>query len=197
MYKVFIYDKPVLIHKNSTKEGSYEQLSELGNSNTIISLLERKDIRGVEIVTNNPLKEWEIFKSSFKYIIAAGGVVYNSNDEILVIFRNGKWDLPKGKLEKGEDIPTCAIREVEEECGVSDLEITKELPSTYHCYQSKKGNWILKRTYWYKMMCQYSGELIAQTEEGIEIVEWFQKERYPEIKSNTYNSIKLVVDYIT
>jgi len=197
MYKVFIYDKPVLIHKNSTKEGSYEQLSELGNSNTIISLLERKDVRGVEIVTNNPLKEWEIFKSSFKYIIAAGGVVYNSNDEILVIFRNGKWDLPKGKLEKGEDIPTCAIREVEEECGVSDLEITKELPSTYHCYQSKKGNWILKRTYWYKMMCGYSGELIAQTEEGIEIVEWFQKERYPEIKSNTYNSIKLVVDYIT
>lgn len=197
MYKVFIYDKPVLIHKNSTKEGSYEQLSELGNSNTIISLLERKDVRGVEIVTNNPLKEWEIFKSSFKYIIAAGGVVYNSNDEILVIFRNGKWDLPKGKLEKGEDIPTCAIREVEEECGVSDLEIMKELPSTYHCYQSKKGNWILKRTYWYKMMCGYSGELIAQTEEGIEIVEWFQKERCPEIKSNTYNSIKLVVDYIT
>lgn len=197
MYKVFIYDKPVLIHKNSTKEGSYEQLSELGNSNTIISLLERKDVRGVEIVTNNPLKEWEIFKSSFKYIIAAGGVVYNSNDEILVIFRNGKWDLPKGKLEKGEDISTCAIREVEEECGVSDLEITKELPSTYHCYQSKKGNWILKRTYWYKMKCGYSGELIAQTEEGIEIVEWFQKERYPEMKSNTYNSIKLVVDYIT
>ncbi len=197
MYKVFIYDKPVLIHKNSTKEGSYEQLSELGNSNTIISLLERKDVRGVEIVTNNPLKEWEIFKSSFKYIIAAGGVVYNSNDEILVIFRNGKWDLPKGKLEKGEDIPTCAIREVEEECGVSDLKITKELPSTYHCYQSKKGNWILKRTYWYKMMCQYSGELAPQTEEGIEIVEWFHKERYPEIKSNTYNSIKLVVDYLT
>ena len=196
MYKVFIYDKPVLIHKNSTKEGSYEQLSELGNSNIIISLLERKDVRGVEIVTNNPLKEWEIFKSSFKYIIAAGGLVYNSNDEILVIFRNGKWDLPKGKLEKGEDIPTCAIREVEEECGVSDLEITKELPSTYHCYQSKKGNWILKRTYWYKMMCGYSGELIAQTEEGIEIVEWFQKERYTEIKSNTYNSIKLVFNNI-
>ena len=196
MYKVFIYDKPVLIHKNSTKEGSYEQLSELGNSKTIISLLERKDVRGVEIVTNNPLKEWELFKLSFKFIIAAGGVVYNSNDEILVIFRNGKWDLPKGKLEKGEDIPTCAIREVEEECGVSDLEITKELPSTYHCYQSKKGNWILKRTYWYKMMCEYNGELVPQKEEGIEAVKWFHKKVFSEIKSNTYESIKSVLNLL-
>lgn len=196
MYKVFIYDKPVLIHKNSTKEGSYEQLSELGNSKTIISLLERKDVRGVEIVTNNPLKEWELFKLSFKFIIAAGGVVYNSNDEILVIFRNGKWDLPKGKLEKGEDIPTCAIREVEEECGVSDLEITKELPSTYHCYQSKKGNWILKRTYWYKMMCEYNGELVPQKEEGIEAVKWFHKKGFSEIKSNTYESIKSVLNLL-
>ena len=110
MYKVFIYDKPVLIHKNSTKEGSYEQLSELGNSKGIISLLERKNVRGVEIVTNNPLKEWEIFKSSFKYIIAAGGVVYNSNDEILVIFRNGKWDLPKGKLEDGMERVNSPVR---------------------------------------------------------------------------------------
>ena len=193
MYKVFIYDKPVLIHKNSTKEGSYEQLSELGNSRAIFSLLERKDVCGVEIVTKNPLKEWEIFKSSFKYIIAAGGVVYNSNDEILVIFRNGKWDLPKGKLEKNEDIPSCAIREVEEECGVSDLEITKEFPSTYHCYQSKKGNWILKRTYWYKMICQYDGELVPQKEEGIDAVEWFDEQRLSKMKINTYESIKCVL----
>ena len=68
MYKVFIYDKPVLIHKNSTKEGSYEQFSEHGSSKAIISLLKRKDVRGIEIVTNNPIKEWEIFKSNFKYI---------------------------------------------------------------------------------------------------------------------------------
>ena len=194
MYKVFIYDKPVLIHKKSTKEGSYEQLNAVGDVEGLISLMESKEVHGIEIITNNPIKEWEAFKSYFKYIIAAGGVVSNSKEEILVIFRNGKWDLPKGKLEKGEDIPTCAIREVEEECGVSDLEITKELPSTYHCYQSKKGNWILKRTYWYRMICKYKGDLVAQREEGIEIAEWFQKERYGEIKSNTYNSIKLVFD---
>ncbi len=197
MYKVFIYDKPVLIHKNSVNERSYEQFSEVGSRKKLIALLEREDIRGIEIVTNNPLKEWEIFKSNFKYIIAAGGLVCNSNEEILVIFRNGKWDLPKGKLEKGEDIPSCAIREVKEECGASDLEITKELPSTYHCYQSKKGTWILKRTYWYKMICKYKGELVAQTEEGIEIVEWFQKQRLGEMKINTFESIKCVLSQLT
>ena len=193
MYKVFIYDKPVLIHKNSTKKGSYEQLSELGNGKTIISLLEKKNIRGVEIVTNNPLREWRVFKSRFKFIIAAGGVVFNSNNEILVIFRNGKWDLPKGKLEKGEDIPICAIREVKEECGVCDLAITKELPSTYHCYQSKKGDWILKRTYWYKMMSKYQGELVPQKEEGIDAVEWFDKKSLSEMKKNTYKSIECIL----
>ena len=197
MYKVFIYDKPVLIHKKAQKEGSYEQLNAVGDVEGFISLMESNEVYGVEIITNNPIKEWEIFKSYFKFIIAAGGAVYNSNEDILVIFRNGKWDLPKGKLEKGEDIPMCAIREVEEECGISDLEITKELPSTYHCYQSKKGNWILKRTYWYKMVSNYKGKLVPQIEEGIEAVEWFEKRRYRDIKENTYNSIRLVLDFLS
>ena len=194
MYKVFIYDKPVLIHKKPKKGGSYEQLDSVGDVNQIISLLAKQNVKGIEIVNSNPEKEWEEFHSFFKYIIAAGGAVFNQKGELLVIFRSGKWDLPKGKLEKGEDIPTCAIREVEEECGVRDLKIKKELPSTYHCYLSKKGNWILKRTYWYKMTSRYSGVLVPQKEEGIETAEWFGKEKYNQLKVNTYKSIKMVFD---
>ena len=194
MYKVFIYDKPVLIHKKPKKGVSYEQLNSVGDVNKIISLLTKKDVKGVEIVTSNPKKEWEKFHLFFKFIIAAGGTVFNEDGELLVIFRNGKWDLPKGKLEKGENILDCAIREVEEECGVRDLKIKKELPSTYHCYLSKKGNWILKRTYWYIMTTRYTGVLLPQKEEGIEMVEWFEYSKYNEVKANTYNSIKMVFD---
>ena len=194
MYKVFIYDKPVLIHKKSKKEGSYEQLCEVGEVNEVISLLRKKNVIGVEIVTSDPLKEWTEFKLFFKYLIAAGGTVFNLSEELLTIFRNGKWDLPKGKLEQGEDIPVCALREVEEECGVGDLKIVKELLSTFHCYQTKKGVWVLKRTYWYEMTTRYEGPLVPQTEEGIEIVEWVEPEKYHKIKSNTYNSIRMVFD---
>ncbi len=194
MYKVFIYDKPVLIHNEPKKQVSYEQLNSVGDVNQIIYLLAKRNVQGVEIVASNPKKEWDELNLFFKYIIAAGGAVFNENGELLVIFRNDKWDLPKGKLEKGENIPACAIREVEEECGVEDLKIKKELPSTYHCYLSNKGNWILKRTYWYKMTSRYTGVLVPQKEEGIEKVMWFEKDKYDQIRANTYNSIKIVFD---
>lgn len=193
MYKVFIYDKPVLIHKNNEKETSYEQLKSVGEVSDLINLLEKDHVVGAEIITKNPKKEWKAFKAFFKFVVAAGGTVFNEKSELLVIHRLGKWDLPKGKLEKGEDIPTCAIREVEEECNVSNLIIKKELPSSFHCYQTRKGKWALKRTYWYKMKTTYSGKLIPQTEEGIERVEWFGQERFPEIDLNTYNTIKEVI----
>ncbi len=196
MYKVFIYDKPVLIHKKAQKETSYEQLNSAEDVDGIIKLLEENSVAGIEVITEEPKKEWKAFKSFFKFIIAAGGTVFNENNELLVIHRLGKWDLPKGKLEKGEDIPTCAVREVEEECNVNGLKIESELPSTYHCYKTRKGRWALKRTYWYKMTTQYQGELVPQTEEGIEAVEWFGKDRIQEINQNTYNSIKEVVNSI-
>ena len=197
MYKVFIYDKPVLIHKKSEKSGSYEQLKSASNVDEIIDLLEKDEVEGVEVVSDNPKEEWMLFKNYFKFIVAAGGTVFNEKGELLVIHRLGKWDLPKGKLEKGEDISTCAVREVEEECNVDSLTIIKEIPSTYHCYKTRKGKWALKRTYWYEMKTSYKGELIPQIEEGIEAVEWFSKDKIPEINKNTYNSLKEVVNNIS
>lgn len=192
MYKVFIYDKPVLIANKSEFLGSFEQFTDNSSVNEIISTLKSKSTTGAEIIVKDIEAYFKKFNKYFKFIVAAGGTVFNTKNELLVIYRLDKWDLPKGKLEKGEDIPTCAIREVEEECNVDGLIITKELESTYHCY-FHKNKWVLKRTYWFKMKTEYAGKLIPQTEEGIEKVIWLAKSDWDTIFDNTYNSIKEVI----
>lgn len=196
MYKVFIYDKPVLISKKSKKNGSYEQLSHDADPEEIITILNQQNVEGCEVITEHPKKFWKKFKSSFKYIVAAGGTVFNADNELLVIHRLGKWDLPKGKLEKEEDIETCAIREVNEECNVGGLKIVSELESTFHCYPLKSGKWALKRTYWYKMETTFNGVLIPQTEEGIDQVKWMPISQLDTVKANTYQSILEVINSI-
>ena len=131
---------------------------------------------------------WEEFCSNYNLIEAAGGLVYNRENELLMIFRNGKWDLPKGKKEEDEEIENCAIREVEEECGVSGLEITGKLTDTYHIYKHN-GSKVLKRTYWFKMTTNFDGVLIPQTKEGITKVAWVKQQEIPEKLQNSYGNI--------
>ena len=138
-----------------------------------------------KIITDN----WEEFCAKYKVIEAAGGVVYNNKNQLLMIFRNDKWNLPKGKLEANENIRECAIREVEEECGVKNLEIINPLKDTYHTYEMN-GEAILKRTYWFKMKTNYNKELIPQIIEGITKVEWVSKEDIPNKLQNTFGNIK-------
>ena len=140
------------------------------------------------------IDNWDNFCAKYTLIVAAGGVVYNSKDQILMIFRNEKWDLPKGKLEIDENIQECALREVEEECGVSNLKIVNQLQSTYHTYEIN-GKAILKHTYWFKMNTNYSNELVPQIQEGITKVEWVNKKDVFKKLENTYASIQeLVLD---
>lgn len=111
-------------------------------------------------------------------IAAAGGVVFKypkpeGEPEVLMIFRNGYWDLPKGKLEPGESIPMCAAREVSEEVGSHIPAIVQELGTTYHEYV-QNGKMMGKTTYWYSMIFTVNETLIPQNEEGIEQVEWMQ-----------------------
>ena len=110
-----------------------------------------------------------------------------------MIFRNGLWDIPKGKVETGEDYETAGIREVEEECGIVNPIIETFLCETYHTYVFKGTN-VLKKTMWYVM--NYSGPkvLVPQTEEGITNVKWFSKEEFFEVRGNTYGSINEVID---
>jgi 8-oxo-dGTP pyrophosphatase MutT (NUDIX family) len=105
-----------------------------------------------------------------------------------MIFRNGKWDLPKGKLEVGENIEQCAIREVEEECGVSGLTITQQFQKTYHTYEIN-GEKILKCTYWFKMESSFKGNLVPQTEEGITAVVWVNEADIAKKLENSFGNI--------
>ena len=119
----------------------------------------------------------------------------NETGEWLFIFRNGKWDLPKGKVEKKEAITKAAIREVEEECGIGKLTIIKELPTTYHTYYMEERA-ILKRTYWFEMLCKDTSVLIPQLEEGITDVKWLSKKQLRQVLENTYESVKDVMKEI-
>ena len=137
-------------------------------------------------------------KSYFKLVNAAGGLVINPNKEILLIKRLGKWDLPKGKLEKGESKQEGAIREVEEECGISNLRILKSLKKTYHVYNLKES-WVLKTCYWYWMAYKGNEILKPQLEEDITEVKWenfknaIELDTYPTIKDVLHQLQPLLV----
>ena len=128
-------------------------------------------------------------------IEAAGGLVFNKDGDILMIFRNGKWDLPKGKLEIGESVEECAIREVEEECGIYGLDIIEKILETYHTY-NMDGEEVLKKTYWYKMKTDYSAKLIPQLEEGITKVSWIDRNQIAKKMRSSYGNISDVLNRI-
>jgi len=132
---------------------------------------------------------WEAFTKAHKGIEAAGGLVINEADALLVIHRLGFWDLPKGKLEKGESPEIAALREVEEECGISDLKILNQLPDSYHTYEYN-GKKVLKRTYWFLMNYKGNEKLIPQTEEAIlEVCFMPEKDVETIAIQNTYQSL--------
>ncbi|MAW30509.1 MAG: NUDIX hydrolase [Flavobacteriales bacterium] len=135
------------------------------------------------------IENFDTFCRKFITIYAAGGIVYNNSQQILMIFRNNFWDLPKGKLELNEKIEDCAIREVEEETGVKELIITSKMPITYHTYELNNKP-ILKCTYWFKMFTDYSGKLKPQVEEGISNVVWVNKIDVANKKKQMYPNIK-------
>lgn len=149
----------------------------------------------IEIYHNHPKTVMKEIKQNLKYIKAAGGLVRNEKKEYLFIFRLGVWDLPKGKLEAGEDIVTCAKREVEEECGVSIALVKRELPSTYHIYVMN-DQLIMKRTYWFLMKAKEGEVLVPQTEEGITEVSWVNRDDFGKIRENTYPSVLEVMKSI-
>ena len=154
----------------------------------IHTFIERNDGQDLILKCPNVDTLFEELKSQFKYIEAAGGLI-EQNKKYLFIYRLNKWDLPKGKIDKGESPKQAAIRECEEECAITGLEIINELPSTYHIYPYK-GTYALKTTYWFLMKSGFAGKLIPQTEENIEKVEWLDETAIKnEVTKNTYPSV--------
>lgn len=133
------------------------------------------------------------FKKELTLIQAAGGLVYTPENEILFIFRRGKWDLPKGKLEEGEKTEACAVREIKEETGIENLQIDKPLCITYHTYH-QDGKHILKESHWFLIKTSKQNNLIPQTEEDIEKCEWTSIDQLTPYLENTHASISDVVN---
>lgn len=195
MYKVFMNDKPIFVTDSIERINNFEVFDfEEFNLSKVSLELEKKEIDGVLLVSKNLQKDWKSFLKKFKVIEAAGGKVYNQNNETLFIYRFDKWDLPKGHIEKGEKKEVAAIREVEEECGIKGLRILKSLETTFHSFYNRKGVLCLKVTYWYLMETNFIGVLEPQLEEGITQVVFKNKKKTKEALENTYENIKLLFD---
>ena len=200
MYKVFINEKTIFLgdsmnlisEKTNTKIAKYESEKTIEKALNLLKVQE--EIKCFLIYHDNLDELWERFKSFFKVIEAGGGLVKNPKDEVLFIFRLGKWDLPKGKMEEGESIENVALREVEEECGIAGLEIVRPLANTYHIYEHK-GEAILKKTLWFEMFCASQCALTPQKEEGITEAKWLDKDQAQVALRNTYPAIQELLNY--
>jgi 8-oxo-dGTP pyrophosphatase MutT (NUDIX family) len=194
MYKVFVNDKPLFLTNEIAKETDFQ-----------LFLLESVDIEQLIIkMFNNKIKKAYLYYPDEKEILkkvkekipvnkAGGGLVYNKNGDVLFIFRNGKWDLPKGGIEKGEEIEFTAMREVEEETGVNQLQIIRKLQKTYHIFK-RNGRYKLKITHWFEMKTNFEGVPFAQADEGIEKAVWLNPEQIKEALKNSFENIKLLFD---
>ncbi len=192
-YQIFINDRPIIITEKednflNTDFQVFHDTSSSILQNAIIQL-EQEKADGYIFVSKNPDLTLRALTGFFKVIVAAGGLVINPKNEILMIFRLGKWDLPKGKVELNELIEDSAVREVLEECGIDNLKIKQKLPSTYHTYYYQ-GKRALKVSNWYLMHSEINNKCIPQEEEGISEVRWVPLNEIESFLENSYSSIK-------
>lgn len=200
MYKVFVENRPIIIcEKNTFPFDSNILFAENIRSieKDVFSLFEKSSPKiPIVLLTKDPEAEFNRLFAKHSVIIAAGGIV-RKKDEYLFIKRFGKWDIPKGKLEKNENPELGAIREIEEECGISNPKIEHLICETLHTYRDNykgKNKLTLKKTYWYAMSYEGEEELVPQKEEGISKVKWFKKSKLDKIRLNTYESIVEVIE---
>lgn len=197
-YKVFINEHSIFFSSSIEKSTIVDNLLSLKNPSiesvkVIVDWLLKETIKTVVWIESQDSESlWKSFLELFEIIEAAGGKVKNKDGEVLFIHRLGKWDLPKGKIEVDEDKRNAALREVEEECGISKLRIISELETTYHIYKIGE-RLILKPTYWFEMFCDDDSELIPQKEEAIEKAVWVNENNLSEQLGNTYASLKEII----
>ena len=193
MYKIFYLDKPIVITdvKSDNKNVHNIKFKDF-NLKKALKNLSKKNISSIRIIGKDKEKLLKKFLKLLPKIIAAGGKVLNQKGEILFIFRNNKWDLPKGKAEYNESIADTAIREVKEETGVTKLVITKPLEITYHIFK-KNNTFRLKVTYWFEMKSMADNQLTPQIKEGITRVEWINNSEIDKIKKKCYANIRLLI----
>ncbi|MDR2835346.1 MAG: NUDIX domain-containing protein [Bacteroidales bacterium] len=199
MIKIFYKDTIFLLSENILNENLDKKINIFDKKFELFlkEILFQEEKITINIYGCLEEKVFKMFSSYFKIIKAAGGIVLNNHNKILIINRFNVWDFPKGKQEYGENIEQTAIREVSEECGIleSDLEIIEKLNISYHIY-FLKDYYILKETNWYKMFFNGYYQLKPQIEEDITKLEWINKELLNDYMSLSYLSIKELIKTI-
>ena len=161
------------------------------DSHTVKSMIHEMQLGKIQagVFYHTNLEELrKAFYKKFTIIQAAGGLVINEKKEILMIFRRGKWDLPKGKLDKGEKLEDCAVREVEEETGLQKIKLLSPLTITYHTYH-EGTKFILKESHWYNMKVSGEQNLAPQTDEGIAEIKWVTAKESEKLFPNCFPSV--------
>lgn len=190
MYKVFVKDIPIILSSEKSVEAPYETIPlASARFKHLVKKIHKGEKRYVHLYDKNAEKLEHYLKKKIPFVVAAGGLVENDQNELLFIYRNKRWDLPKGHVEPGEDYESAAIREVEEETGVQNLVIKSFLTTTYHVFK-RKGEFRLKVTYWYKMATDYKGDLAPQIKEGIHKAKWKNFKKSQKALSKSYANIR-------
>ena len=190
MYEVFVNNSLLILESDrslprknrvpiNTKKELKKLFEELGSKKKSVTYF-------VEVADANSLK---FLTSAIKEVVAAGGLVRNNKGQVLFIYRNEKWDLPKGKRESFESLEEAAIREVMEETGIGSLDIQYKLGKTYHIFK-RRGEMRLKTTHWYEMTSDDLGPFSPQIEEGITDVVWLNPEQQEVALRNSYQNIR-------
>ena len=199
MYKVFVKEIPIILSTEKNIGEQYKSIPiKLARLKKIVKKINKGKLLYVNLYHKNPEKLEQFLFKKLKVVEAGGGLVYNSKNEILFIRRNSKWDLPKGKKEKGETHEEAAIRETMEETGVKQLEVKRFIKKTYHVFR-RNDKFRLKVTYWYEMYTDFNGALIPESKEGIKKACWKNFEKTQKALKDSYENIKLLFpkEYLT
>jgi len=195
MYKVFVNDKPIILSNQVPADSEYEfcSLSDV-KIEEVLHKLRYTHITGFYIFHEDLVFLWDKFQSFFEVVEAAGGLVIRDK-RMLFIYRNHRWDLPKGKMEKGESIAQTAIREVEEECSIFQLKIEETLQDTHHIYFENKTN-KLKKSHWFVMSTASKADPVPQKIEGISKATFVPLQNISDMYQKMYINISdLLQDY--
>ena len=193
MQKIFVGNKPIVLTTKVEPESDFKNyLIDTVDINKVLHNLKKEKYKSIRLIDDNEEVLLKKFLRLLPNIVAGGGKVINSDGKILFIFRNGKWDLPKGKAEQKETIDQTALREVEEETGVKGLSITKPLEITYHIFK-RNDQYFIKKTYWFEMFSDYIDDLKPQIKEGITKVKWVGPKKLKKVKKNIYANIEALI----
>lgn len=193
MHTIYVGNKPIILTSNFEKETNHKTfLLRTVNIGKVIKLLNQTNLAAVHLYDRDSENLLKRFLKLLPNTVAGGGKVFNEANEVLFIYRNDKWDLPKGRAEARESIEETAIREVEEETGVERLKISKPLQTTYHIFK-RNGKHRIKVTYWFEMTTSYKGKLKPQIKEGITKVQWLNKKESRQALEQSYANIRILI----